>query len=184
MTHPVVIICVCGMQSQGVIYLYNKTLLGLRLRMLRDKLNLKQEDVADKIGCHRGAISNIERGAKAPSIDMLFSLSQFFNVSVDYLLGVSDEPNPAPRPEEGLENIDINAPVILKETDTSYEKSRRGLADKKPGQEEIDKLIEELDEEAVEELRKYAEYLKVRQTLDSNKDEKSAGLDINVDNKQ
>lgn len=146
------------------------------MRLLRDKLNLKQEDVADKLGCHQGAVSNLERGAKAPSIDMLFSLSQFFDVSVDYLLGISDEPKPASQPEKGLENIDVNAPAILKEgTEGKY--GKRGQADKKPGQDEINKLIEELDEEAVAELKKYAEYLKIRQTLDSNKDEKSAGLD-------
>jgi transcriptional regulator with XRE-family HTH domain len=157
--------------------LYNKTLLGVRLRLLRDKLKLKQEDVADKLGCHQGAISNLERGVKAPSIDMLFSLSQLFDVSVDYLLGVSDEPNPARRPTEGQENIDINAPAILKETNTGYEKSRKGQADKKPGHDEIDMLIEELDEESMVELRKYIAYLRIRQTLDSGKDERSAGLD-------
>lgn len=168
--------------------MFNKNLLGLRLRILRDKLNLKQEDVADKLGCHQGAISNLERGAKAPSIDMLLSLSQFFDVSVDYLLGVSDEPNPVYKPEHGVENIGLDEPPVSssKEADTKYKykRSRKSVqaeqsdqANKKPGQSEVEELIEELDEEAITELRKYAEYLKIRQTLDSNKDESSAGLD-------
>jgi len=42
---------------------------------------------------------------------------------------------------------------------------------------EILKSIEGLDQESIEELKKYIRYLKVRQTLDLSKDEESAGLD-------
>lgn len=147
-----------------------------RLKLLRSNNNMSTRALGDAIGVSHTAILQFEKGITLPAVDTLVALANYFDVSVDYLLGVSDEPKPAPRPEEGIEYSIINKPGILKE-ETKWKYEKRGQADKKPGQNEIDKLIEELDEESVTELRKYAEYLKVRQTLDSGKDERSAGLD-------
>jgi transcriptional regulator with XRE-family HTH domain len=123
-----------------------------------------------------GAISRLENGERSPSIEVAVALSKFFDVSVDYLLGITNNPNPA-FGLDGLNKADINEPSFLKESATE-KYGNESLANKKPGQDEINKLIEEeLDEESVTELKKYAEYLRVRQTLDSGRDESSAGLD-------
>lgn len=68
-----------------------------RLRDLRIKANLSQSQLADKIGISRGSISYYENGERIPDIEILVFLSDFFKVSVDYLLGKSpaetDEPD-------------------------------------------------------------------------------------------
>lgn len=144
--------------------------------------------LGDSIGVSHTAILQFEKGITLPAVDTLVALADYFDVSVDYLLGVSDEPNPVYKPEHGIGNISLNEPPVsfLEETNTKYkhktsiksvQAEQSDQANKKPGQSEIEELIEELDEEAITELRKYAEYLKVRQTLGSNKDESSAGLD-------
>ena len=151
--------------------------LGNRIKELREQKNLTQRELAEIMGYKTTrSVQFLEANQRNLDHHQLVALANYFNVSVDYLLGISDEPNPATRPEEGIEYTYINKPGIVKEqTEGKY--GKRDQADKKPGHDEIDMLIEELDEESVAELKKYAEYLKVRQTLDSNKDEKSAGLD-------
>lgn len=138
----------------------------IRLKTLRKAKGVSTRKLGSAIGISSPAVSQFENGGALPALDTLVALADYFNVSVDYLLGISDEPN-----------IDVNKPWVLQETIVGYKKGRKGQANKKPGRDEIDRLIEELNEESVTELRKYAEYLKVRQTLDSGKDERSAGLD-------
>lgn len=60
---------------------------GNRIRELRLSKSLNQEQLAEKIGLTKQAISQYERGDRKPSIDALQALCDFFNVSSDYLLG-------------------------------------------------------------------------------------------------
>jgi len=65
-----------------------------RLYELRENANLKQIELAQKINLKSSAISKYEKGLTQPNIDTLIKLSEIFSVSVDYLIGVSDIPNP------------------------------------------------------------------------------------------
>lgn len=71
-----------------------------RLVKLRKELNLTQEELAKKIGYTRTAISAWEIGRNEPSYDDVIKIADFFNVSIDYLLGKSDIKNP-----EELKNV-------------------------------------------------------------------------------
>ncbi len=57
-----------------------------KIYMLRKKNNLSQEELAEKIGVSRQAISKWESGTSLPEIEKLISLSEYFNVSIDYLV--------------------------------------------------------------------------------------------------
>jgi transcriptional regulator with XRE-family HTH domain len=57
------------------------------LRSLRNEKNYRQEDIAEVLGLSKQVISNYENGLREPSFDILIKLSEFFNVSTDYLLG-------------------------------------------------------------------------------------------------
>lgn len=72
--------------------MFNKSLFGQRVRELRKARNLSLKDVAEGIGSLKSTLSNIERGIRAPSLDMLIALADFFDVSLDYLVGRSDDP--------------------------------------------------------------------------------------------
>ena len=61
-----------------------------RLKLLRKRNNLSQYKLADKLGCSRGLVANYEQGRREPDYNMLLTLAAFFHVSVDYLLGKSE----------------------------------------------------------------------------------------------
>lgn len=65
-----------------------------RLRQLRESAGLTQLELAGKINLKSSAVSKYEKGNTLPTIDTLIKLANIFAVSNDYLLGVSDIPNP------------------------------------------------------------------------------------------
>ena len=50
------------------------------------------EQLGKEIESTRGTIGNFENGNKKPSLDMLIKLADYFNVSIDYLIGRTDDP--------------------------------------------------------------------------------------------
>lgn len=64
---------------------------GLRLRELREKKRLLQQQLADWLGLTRSSISNYENNTQTPPADTLVRLADIYGVSVDYLLGVKND---------------------------------------------------------------------------------------------
>lgn len=64
-----------------------------RLRDLRRKKKLTQQQVADQLGISQSTYAGYEIGRLQPTLDMLKKLSQFYDVTTDYLLGETDKPN-------------------------------------------------------------------------------------------
>jgi transcriptional regulator with XRE-family HTH domain len=60
--------------------------LGNRLLELRNKRNMRQEDVAKKIGVGRTTYAMYEQGKREPDYETLLKLADLFEVSTDYLL--------------------------------------------------------------------------------------------------
>lgn len=54
---------------------------------LMDKNNVKQLQLSKVIGVSQGNISDWKSGRSTPSIEALVKIAEYFNVSVDYLLG-------------------------------------------------------------------------------------------------
>lgn len=67
----------------------NKTL-GIRMKELRLAKQIKQSEVAKKLNVTHAAIGNYENGKREPKIDDLILLADFFDVSIDYLVGRGD----------------------------------------------------------------------------------------------
>jgi repressor LexA len=88
------------------------------LRTIREQRNLSQKDVAKYLGISSQAYGYYERGERSPGAGNLRKLANFFDVSVDFLLGrelIKDEPNrlipllgtvPAGTPIEAIEDIE------------------------------------------------------------------------------
>lgn len=70
----------------------DKKLMGKRIRECRTKLGISQEALAIKLGMKRTNITNYEAGRVIPPGNILLDMADSFNVSTDYLLGVSDNP--------------------------------------------------------------------------------------------
>lgn len=56
------------------------------LRQIRKERNLNQLKVAMDLNISREALSHYENGKREPSIDLLNKLSEYFNVSIDFLI--------------------------------------------------------------------------------------------------
>lgn len=74
-----------------------------RLKNLRKQARLTQVDVAGKLGISQQAYASWERGIKKPTQENLVKISQVLNVSIDYLVGNSDEGVK----EDELDNVDL-----------------------------------------------------------------------------
>lgn len=74
-----------------------------RLKNLRKQAHLTQTDVAEKLGISQQAYASWERGIKKPTQDNLVKIAQILNVSIDYLVGNSDESVK----EDELDNVEL-----------------------------------------------------------------------------
>lgn len=64
-----------------------------RLRDLREDHDLSQADIATQLKVAKQRYGEWERGEHRPSIDVIIALANFYNVSADYILGISDDPH-------------------------------------------------------------------------------------------
>ncbi|NHM28916.1 MULTISPECIES: helix-turn-helix domain-containing protein [Desulfofundulus] len=119
------------------------TVFSQRIKFLRKQKGWTQEDLAEKLKISRSAVAGWEAPSKTnfPDKDTLLQLSNIFNVSVDYLLGRSDDPSPPPaKTEKSLQQRRIELEQAFKE----LLRSETVMFDGMP--------IGELDEEIIEDL--------------------------------
>ena len=63
-----------------------KTAIAERIRLLRVQKRIKQIEITEKLGIKGQTLSTIESGGQYPTIPQLVALSDFFGVSLDYLV--------------------------------------------------------------------------------------------------
>ena len=66
----------------------------LRIRDLREDADLKQRQIAEYLHCDQSQYSKYERGERPLPLDYAIQLAQFYRTSVDYLVGLTDDPKP------------------------------------------------------------------------------------------
>lgn len=106
---------------------------NVRLKQLRQKNKLTQSELADILCLKPTAISNYESNRNEPSFEKLIALSKYFDVSCDYLLGLSDAYLP------------VGGEVLDKDIVDFFN------------------IYQQLDDSYTSDLRKYAEYLLYKQ---------------------
>lgn len=62
-----------------------------RLKEIRKEKGLTLDEIQNKTGIKRGTYNNYENGATEPKLETWQKLADFFNVPVDYLLGISKD---------------------------------------------------------------------------------------------
>lgn len=77
---------------QGACSMFEKNLLGMRLLELRKQSGLSQGDIAELLKITRTQVSDIENGKSGTSLERFAQLCEFYRVSADYLLGITDDP--------------------------------------------------------------------------------------------
>ena len=101
-----------------------------RMKLLREQHNLSQTDLAKILNISRQSYNFYENEKRDPDTAMLIRIADFFNVSLDYLLGRTNDPSP-----------------LTQEKTPSY-------------QEEVLRDIEDITPEMASEVRQFINYLK------------------------
>ena len=66
-------------------------MIGERLRTLRKNKGITQKELADILGVRKAAVSLYETGKNDPTDPIKIILARYFNISVDYLIGIIDD---------------------------------------------------------------------------------------------
>src|SRR5690625_3473491 len=117
---------------------------GQRLRILRKQKRLTQEQLGKILHVSKVSISGYESGDRTPDTENLQKIADYFEVSVDYLLGRTDNPNP-PDEDEGSER----------------DRMIHKLATEFP---EADLMFEDLANMTAEELEEVYEFIKFKKS--------------------
>ncbi|MCU4923950.1 helix-turn-helix domain-containing protein [Bacillus cereus] len=67
-------------------------MIGEKIKELRKNNKITQEQLGNAIGVSKMAISYFEKGKKSPGRETLEKIADYFNVTTDYLLGRSEDP--------------------------------------------------------------------------------------------
>ena len=67
-----------------------------RIRDLREDADLNQTQVAALLNTHQTVYSTYEIGKRQIPVHHLITLAKFYNTSIDYLVGLTDDPSPYP----------------------------------------------------------------------------------------
>ena len=78
--------------------MFDKNVFGSRLAQLRRGRGLSQTDLGKLLGVSQAQISDMERGNSTTSMARLWLLCDYFQVSADYLMGLTDDPGPKSKP--------------------------------------------------------------------------------------
>ena len=65
-----------------------------RIRNLREDRDIRQAQMAKILKVHQTTYSDYELGNLNIPIDVLIKLARFYGTSIDYLVGLTDNPNP------------------------------------------------------------------------------------------
>ncbi len=87
------------------------TSFGSRFKKLRKEKNLTQDKLAEKFFLQKSSISKYENNVHIPEIDVLQKFADFFEVSIDYLLGRSDYRTLFPKDTIEIEGF-VKLPVL------------------------------------------------------------------------
>lgn len=69
----------------------------LRIRDLREDSDLKQRQIAEYLLCDQSLYSKYEREERPLPLEAAVKLAEYYHVSVDYLVGLTDEKKPYPK---------------------------------------------------------------------------------------
>lgn len=74
--------------------MFSKEIFGQRIYELRKDAGETQKFLGELIGVKKGQISEIERGNATTSAERIALICEHYKVSADYLLGLTDDPEP------------------------------------------------------------------------------------------
>lgn len=99
-----------------------------RMKKIRTEKDLTLEDLAKALNTTKSTLSRYENNLRVPNVDFINQLAKYFNVSVDYLLGNTNDPKAKNSEEPKLTKKDEkDIQKALNETLEKLENSQDGL---------------------------------------------------------
>lgn len=98
-------------------------MLGERLTQLRKARKLTQQQIADKLHLSRGTYAQYEIDRRVPEYSTLEKMANFFNVSIDYMVGRTSEPKnlQSENATNMLDALDLTDEEIVKQYNFSVD---------------------------------------------------------------
>lgn len=87
------------------------------IRNLRTKNNLSSKELSKILNISESSVSLYESGKRKPSLDLLIKIADYFSVSTDYLLGISDKENENNMAEKDFSMLIENIVYFLEKSD-------------------------------------------------------------------
>lgn len=112
-----------------------KNAFRIRLKMLREDVGYSQQSFADTFGKSQSAVGSWEAGQREPEIDTLIGIADFFGVTLDYLVGRTENKFTQQKILEGE-----SLPVELRNTDVKL-RLVRDIIDEKISPREIENVL-------------------------------------------
>ena len=119
-------------------------MMNTRIRILREHLNMNQEDFGAKIGVRRSTITNYETGARIPLDTVVSSICREFNVNEVWLRTGEGEMFPPP-PEEDDELIEAFGFLAAEDVDPWKKRLAKAFLE----------LLSDIPDEAIPHLRRF-----------------------------
>ncbi|MBQ8514227.1 MAG: helix-turn-helix transcriptional regulator [Ruminococcus sp.] len=100
---------------------------GKRIKELRQKAGLTQQQLAERIWVSKAAISNYELYERNPSPEILIKLARVFHVSTDYLLGIEEKTQTLDLSDLTDEDIQVleNTAALLRKKNLEHSHSKK-----------------------------------------------------------
>jgi transcriptional regulator with XRE-family HTH domain len=88
---------------------------GQRISELRENQKMTQGDLSSRLDMTRASLSHYETGRREPDFDTLKKFADFFHVSVDYLIGRTEDPQPSVNENVKMfeESLELSDETIL-----------------------------------------------------------------------
>lgn len=86
--------------STTIVGVFMRDVLSERLKQCRKETGLPQIKVAIYCDITERAYQNYELGIREPKLSIIARIARFYGVSIDYLVGLTDDPKPYPRTPE------------------------------------------------------------------------------------
>lgn len=149
-------------------------MLSSRLKELRAEAEISQYKLAEDLGLSRSMISNYEQGTREPDFGTLKTLSDYFDVSIDYLLGVSSMRRRFLSQKELLYYSDLLTQIgDIKELSMAQISELIGIS-KNFG--DIVGKLNSLSDESISELQSYIKLLELRDSLEITGEDTSSAF--------
>ena len=103
----------------------------LRIRSIREDKDLMQKNLANYLGCTQQTYSRYETGELEPSLVIMEKLAIFYETSIDYLMGLTDD-STQNWSKEAMEKADFDELAKKSDEEFNAPKAKRGRRPKNP----------------------------------------------------